>query len=366
VSAGMTTRRSLLAGAAAAAASSLAAPAVAQERQEWRMVSAWPRNLPGAGVGAQRLADRITAITQGQLTVTLHPAGELVPVQEGMNAVLDGRVEMSHDMASFYIAKSPAFAFFSAVPFGLVAQEHNAWIEAGGGQALWDELGASFGVRAFLAGNTGAQLGGWFRREIRSVDDLKGLRFRIPGLAGQALARLGVSQAVMPGGAIKDALKNDAIDAAEFMGPVNDAPFNFHEAASIVYWPGFQDPCAALQLQVNAERFAALSPALQAAIASACGEETLRSLSDYHAGTPQVIADLMEKGVSFKQFPPEVFQAFGNAVGAVLDEVVEAGDPLTKRIAASYFGFRKRTLLWTRIADQGFANMRLLDYHYPQ
>jgi len=330
------------------------------------MITAWPRGLPGAGEGAQRLADRITALTEGRLTVRLYPAGELVPVQDNMDAVTDGRAEMSHDMASYYIAKSPAFAFFAAVPFGLVAQELNAWVLSGGGQALWDDLGKAYGVKGFLAGNTGAQLGGWFRNEIKTVDDLKELRARIPGLAGQALARLGVKQVLMPGGDILDALQAGTIDAAEFMGPVNDAPFGFEAGAKFLYWPGFQDPSAAFQLQVNIERFASLTPSQRAAIEAACGEENLRSLSEYSARTPSAIADLVARGVELKQFPPEVFAAFGRAVGEVLQEVVESGDDKTRRVAASYLSFRSKTMLWTRLADQGFANMRLLDYPFPQ
>jgi TRAP-type mannitol/chloroaromatic compound transport system substrate-binding protein len=362
----MSTRRSVLAGAAIAAAGALAAPALAQARTEWRMVTAWPKDLPGAGIGAQRLADRIGILTEGRLIVGLHPVGDLVPGQQNMDAVSEGRVEMAHDMASYYLARSPAFAFFSAVPFGLVASEHNAWVEFGGGRPLWDELGRRFGLKAFLAGNTGGQLGGWFRKEIASVGDLKGLRFRIPGLAGQALAKLGVSQVLMPGNAILEALRADELDAVEFMGPVNDAPFNFHQAAKICYWPGFQDPCAAFQLQVNADRFESLPKAQQAAIEAACAEENGRCLAEYNARTPAVLADLLAKGVEFKQFPPDVFKAFGRAAGEVLAEIVETGDNLVKRIASSYFAFRSETLLWTRIGDQGFANMRLLDYDYPK
>jgi TRAP-type mannitol/chloroaromatic compound transport system substrate-binding protein len=362
----MTTRRSILTGLTAATATALATPAIAQGRRQWRMVTGWPRDLPGPGVGAQRLADRIAELTEGGLSIAVFPVGELVPGPDNMDAVAGAQVEMAHDMASYYTAKSPAFAFFSAIPLGLTAPEHEAWIRFGGGQALWDELGSVYGIRAFLAGNTGGQLGGWFRREIASVEDLKGLRFRIPGLAGQALARLGVAQVLLPGGSILDALKSGDLDAAEFMGPLNDAPFRFHEGAKICYWPGFQDPCSAFQLQVNEEAFGELPRSHQAAIAAACAEENARSLAEYNARTPAVLEDLIQKGVEFKQFPPHVFEAFGRAVSEVLSEIVEAGDPLVQRIASSYFGFRSRTLLWTRIADQGFANMRLLDYAYPK
>ena len=167
--AAMTTRRTLLTGAAALMGGALAAPALSQGRQRLRMVTAWPKDLPGVGVGAQRLADRIGELTEGRLTVSVHPVGELVRGQDNMDAVMDGTADMSHDLSTYYLGKSPAFAFFSSVPFGLVAGEHNAWIQHGGGQALWDELGRRYGVKAFLAGNLGAQLGGWFRKEISSA-----------------------------------------------------------------------------------------------------------------------------------------------------------------------------------------------------
>ena len=209
----MSTRRRFLAGAAATTASLLATPALAQNLVEWRMITAWPKGLPGAGTGAQRLADRIGVLTQGQLTIKLYAAGELLPADQNMTAVMAGDAEMSHDMSAYYLSKSPAFAFFSAIPFGLMAQEYDAWIYAKGGRGLWDELGDRFGVRAFPAGNTGARLGGWFRKEINTVDDLKGLRFRIGGLAGQALAKLGVNQVLMPGSQILPKLQSEELDA---------------------------------------------------------------------------------------------------------------------------------------------------------
>jgi TRAP-type mannitol/chloroaromatic compound transport system substrate-binding protein len=363
----MSTRRIFLAGATATATSLLAAPALAQNLIEWRMVTAWPRDLPGAGIGAQRLADRIGVLTQGQLTVKLHPAGELMPGQENMAAVMSGDVEMSHDMSAYYLAKSPAFAFFTSIPLGLIAQEQDAWIYAGGGKGLWDELAGRFGVKAFCAGNTGARLGGWFRKEINTVDDLKGLRFRVGGLAGQALSKLGVTQVLMPGAQILDKFKAGELDAAQFMGPVNDIAFGFQSAVKFCYWPGFQEPCAALQLQVNRTKFEALPLTHQVAIETACTEENARALAEYNARSPAVIAQaITEQGVELKQFPPDIFKAFGSASGEVLSEIIANGDDLTKRIAASYLSFRQQTLLWTRIGDQGYANMRLLDYAYPK
>jgi len=362
-----TTRRMLIGRAAGLAAAGLSAPAIAQGRTEWRMVTAWPPALPGVGVGAERLAARIGELTDGRLSIRVYPVGDLMPGQENMQAVMDGHVQMSHDMASYYLAKLPALAFFASVPFGLTAQEHNAWIMSGGGQGLWDEVGERFGLRVFLAGNLGAELGGWFRKEITTPGDLEGLRFRITGLAGQALSRLGVTQILLPGAATVDKLRAGERDAAEFMGLVNDRPFGFQDVAKILYWPGFHKPCAAVQLQVNAEAFGALSKSDQAVVAAACGEENGRLLADYQAVTPAALARLTgEDGVELRQLPPAVFQAFGRAVGEVLGELTEAGDDLVKRIARSYFGFRDSEMLWTRLGDQAFTNMRLLDYPYPK
>jgi TRAP-type mannitol/chloroaromatic compound transport system substrate-binding protein len=362
----MTTRRHLVAGAVAAAAGAFAAPALAQGLRELRMVTAWPKDLTGVGVGAQRLADRIGTLTGGRLTVSVHSVGTLVPPQETMEAVMDGRAEMAHDMAAYNLSRSTGFAFFSSVPFGLTAQEHNAWVYDGGGQVLWDELNRRFGLRAFLAGNTGAQLGGWFRREIGSVGDLAGLKFRVTGIAGQVMAKLGVNQVLLPGGEISAGFLSGTLDGAEFMGPVNDLAFRFHDGAKFYYWPGFHEPCAAIQLQVNGAVFDGLPADQRAAIECACAEENGRLLADYNARTPGALADLLAKGVILKQFSPEIFQAFGAAAGAVLAEISEQEDDLVRRIAHSYFAFRDGTLLWTRIGDQGFANMRLLEYGYPK
>lgn len=361
----MSTRRSFLAGAAATTV--LAAPAIAQGLTEWRMVTTWPRDFPGVGVGAQRLADRIGELTDGKLKIRLFAAGELVPGQENMAKVMAGEVELSHDMASYYLAKSPAFAFFSSIPFGLIAQEQDAWVYAGGGQQLWDELGQHFGTKSFLAGNTGARLGGWFNREINSAEDLKGLRFRISGLAGQALEKLGVVQLRMPGSQIAARFKSGELDAAQFMGPVNDVNLGLQDVVKICYWPGFQEPCAALQLQVNRAHFDAQPKAHQVAIAAACAEENARSLAEFNARSPAALTRMIgQAGVALKQFPADVYAAFGRASGEVLAELIDGGDEITKRIAGSYLAFREQTMLWTRVGDQGFANMRLLEYSYPK
>lgn len=364
----MTTRRTFLTTAAGgAAAATLASPALSQGLVEWKLVTAWPKDMPGAGMGAQRLADRITALTDGQLRVVVHAAGELVPGLQGMDAVMDGTAEMAHDAAYYHLARSPGFAFFTATPMGLLPHEFNAWLRVGGGQALWDRLTERYGIKSYAAGNTGVQMGGWFRREITSVADLKGKTFRMPGLGGQAIAKLGMTQMLLPGGEILDSLKSGAIDGTEWIGPLNDLDFGFHEFAKFYYWPGFHEPGSAFQLQVNRAKLEALPKSLQAAIEVAAAEANDAILAEYNARSPAALVELVNRyGVQLRQFPADVFQAFANAAGEVMQEVFDSGDDLVKAIAGSYFRFRAETLIWTRIADQGYANMRLLEHRYPK
>jgi TRAP-type mannitol/chloroaromatic compound transport system substrate-binding protein len=364
----MTTRRDLLAGAAGAAATvTLAAPALSQGLVEWKLVTAWPKDMVGAGTGAQRLADRITQLTDGKLRVVLHAAGELVPGLQGMDAVMDGTAEMAHDAAYYHLARSPGFAFFTATPMGLLPQEFNAWLRFGGGQQLWDRLTDRFGLKAYAAGNTGVQMGGWFRNELKSVDDLKGKKFRMPGLGGQAIAKLGMTQILLPGGEILENLKTGAIDGTEWIGPLNDLDFGFHEFAKFYYWPGFHEPGSAFQLQVNRSKLEALPKSIQAAIEVAAAETNESVLADYNARSPAALVELItQHGVQLRQFPADIFQAFANAAGDVMQEVLDSGDDVVKAIAGSYFKFRDETLIWTRIADQGYANMRLLEHRYPK
>lgn len=205
-----------LAGATAGAAT-LAAPALASGKRELKMVTTWPKNLPGLGVGAQRIADRITALTDGQLTVKLFASGELVPGFESFDAVSNGTADMYHAAEYYWLGKHKAFGFFTAVPNGMTVPELETWMHFGGGQQLWDELSAQFNLKSFLAGNTGTQAGGWFNKEINSLEDLKGLKMRMPGLGGEVMRRLGASAVALPGTEIFPALQSGAIDATEWL-----------------------------------------------------------------------------------------------------------------------------------------------------
>ena len=229
-------------GAALAGASALPAPAIAQGRFEWRMVTCWPRNLPAIGVGAQRIADSVAEMSGGRLTIRLYAAGELVPAFEAFDAVRDGVADCCHDAPYYWIAKHGAIPFFCSVPGGFTPPEHNAWILYGGGQALWDELYAGFGLRGFLAGTGGPNMGGWFRKEIGAVEDLDGLNMRIPGLGAEVLNRLGVIAVNMSGQEVLPALQTGAIDAAEWAGPYNDLALGLYKVAPYYYGPGVHEP----------------------------------------------------------------------------------------------------------------------------
>ena len=365
-------RRNFLTGAGLAAgattlASALPRPAIAQDRLEWKMVTAWPKGLPGLGTGAERLAERITKASDGRLNVKVFAAGELVDATGCFDAVSHGQVEMGHDSSSYHIDKLPAAGFFSAMPMGLTAGEHNGWIYFGGGQELWDELYAPFGVKAFLAGNTGAQMGGWFRKEIHSVADLKGLKFRITGHGAQALARLGVEIVPLPNGEIFSNLQSGAIDGAEWVGPYNDLSLGFYKITRLYYWPGFHEPGSATQCMVNKSKFEALPDELKQIVAACCSAENDMMLAEFNGRSPAALASLInEHGVQLKQFPRDVLVAFGVASGEVLQELLERGDDITRQIASSYLRFRQDTMRYTRIAETAFTTARSYKFDFPK
>jgi TRAP-type mannitol/chloroaromatic compound transport system substrate-binding protein len=353
--------------ASAALASDFAAPAIAQERLDWKMVTSWPKGLPGVDSGARRLAERITQLSGGRLTVTVYSGGELVPPLQCFDAVAAGTAEMAHDAAYYHLSKSPACGFFTSVPFGMTATELNGWIYFGGGQELWDELYAPFGLKAFIAGNTGGQMGGWFRKEINSIEDLKGLRFRMPGQGGQVLTKLGVAVVTLPGGEIFANLQSGAIDGTEWVGPYNDLSLGFHQVTKLYYWPGFHEPGSGLECIVNKAKYEALPQDLRQIIQYACQAENDLMLAEFNGRSAPALASLVnEHGVQLKQFPKDVLEAFGAASGELMQEVIDQGDDITQKVANAYFRFRADIRGWTRISDQAFTNARLLKFDYPQ
>jgi TRAP-type mannitol/chloroaromatic compound transport system substrate-binding protein len=334
------------------------APAVASGAQEWRMVTTWPKNFPGLGTGAQRIADKITAMSHGKLTVKLFAAGELVPAFEAFDAVREGTADMAHASSVYWVAKHKSAAFFATVPAGITQQEHTAWLHHGGGQTLWDELYGGFGLKPFLAGATGVQMGGWFQKEITSADDFKGLKMRIPGLGAEVINRLGATAVNMPGGEIMPALQSGVIDATEWVGPWNDLAFGFHKIAKFYYGPGFHEPNASLEAFVNKERFESLSSELQLIVESACLAESGYMLAEFTAGNSQSQKVLVEEhGVRISRFPPDLVKMAHQFGLDVVRETADEGE-LAKRIFDSWWDFREQSIARAPYAENGYMNDR--------
>lgn len=320
-----------------AGAVSLAAPAVAQSRITWRMVTTWPKNFPGLGVGAQRMADRITAASGGRLTVQVYSAGEMVPPLQSLDAVIDGAAEMSHGAAYYWQNKSQALNFFTGVPYGMTAQELAAWVRHLGAQQLWDEVYDQFGVQGFLSGNTGIQAGGWFRDELTGLDSLKGVRFRTPGLGGRVWEKLGATVTNMAAGEIFQALQSGALDAAEFVGPYNDLALGFHQVAKNYYFPSFVEPGLATELVVDKAKYQALPADLQAIVRDVCQAEYDTVSSDFVANDPRALKALVEQhGVQVRQFPEEILEAGAKAAMEIIAELRDNGDEMTRKVTEHF------------------------------
>jgi TRAP-type mannitol/chloroaromatic compound transport system substrate-binding protein len=344
---------------AAAAGAALATPAIAQGRSEWRMVTTWPKNMPGLGPAAQRLAERVNAATDGRVSVRVHGAGELVPAFEAFDAVSRGDAEMYHGTENFWAGKHPGFVFFSGVPMGLLAPEMDAWVLAGGGQALWDELSGRHGVKAFPCGNTGLHMGAWLRREITSAGDLAGLTLSAGGLGGVVLSALGVNVVVRPETEVFTALQSGAIDGAEWMGPWLDLTFGLYRAAPFYYYPGFQEPGMLISAGINRTALDSLSTTDRASVEAACLAENTMLTAEFAARNGTALAALTgQHGVKLKAYPDDVFDGFARVSEEVVGDLGRQDD-LARRIRDSYLKSRREVSGWTAVADRAYANQRL-------
>ncbi len=360
-------RRAFLSAAGAGiAASALAGPALAQGRVEWRMVTAWPKDMPGLGTGAERFARRVGEMSGGRLVIRVYPAGDLVAPLQGFDAVANGTAEMSHGAAYHHAEKSKAFAFFAAVPFGLTAEEHLAWLRHGGGQNLWDELAQPFGVKPILCGATGPKMAGWFRKEIRKADDVKGLTISMGGFGAQVMQRLGAKPVTLAAGEIAEALRAKSIDAADGFGPAADLGLELHKSARFYYWPGVHEPSTAVELLVSKAKFDALSADLRAILETAAAAESAEMLAEmaFRSG-PALHVLTTQNRTQLRQMPRDVLLAAGNAAGALMRELAEDADPQARKVAQVYLALRRDLIGWSRTADQGYAAARELKYSYP-
>ena len=328
-----------------------------KKKREWKMVTTWPKNFPGLGTGAQRIADSITNMSDGRLTVKLFAAGELVPAFECFDAVRENKAQMFHASPYYWINKNKSMPFFGGVPGGVTAQEHNAWINYAGGQNLWDELYAQFGLKPFMGGNSGTQMGGWFLKEINSVEDFKGLKMRIPGLAAEVLNRMGGTAVALPGGEIMPALQSGAIDATEWVGPWNDLAFGFHKITKFYYGPGFHEPSSALECSINLEAFNELDNDLKSIIKNACEAENTRMISEFTAANIDAQEKLVkEHGVIIRNFPKDVFNLMMSLSKDVVSETAAEGK-LNKKIYESWSTFKEKARQRAAFNEHGYTNL---------
>ena len=331
-------------GGSAAAASTLAAPVYAQGKRTLTMVTSWGRGLAGVFDAAVKTVENVTAITDGQLTVEVKAAGELVGAFEVFDAVTAGQADMYHAADYYFVNQHPGFAFFTGVPFGMTATELNNWYYHGNGQALHDELGEIFGLKSFLAGNTGTQAGGWFRKEITGPEDFNGLKFRMPGLGGKALGNMGASVQNLPGAEVYQALASGAIDGTEWIGPWADEKAGFQEITKFYYTAGFHEPSAGLSVALNRDVFESLTPSQQSAMEVAAGHANVWNLSQYLNNNGAALERLKAGGVKVLEFPDSVWDAMGTASQQVYDEFM--GDEIFKKIFDDYSASMKASSGW--------------------
>jgi TRAP-type mannitol/chloroaromatic compound transport system substrate-binding protein len=343
---------------AAAAATTLAAPAVAQSKLTMAIVSTWPRDFPGLGISAQRLAKRIPELTEGRIAVTYYAAGEKVGAFDSFDEVASGNSQAYIAADYYWKGKHAGWSYFTAVPFGLTFTEIEAWIKYAGGQQVWDELGDQFGIKPWACGNTGVQMGGWFNKEIETANDLKGLKMRIPGLGGDVMAKLGASPVSLPGGQIYENLVSGAIDATEWVGPYNDYFMKFYEAAKFYYYPGMHEPGSMLSFGVNKSWLSKLSKTDQAIIEAACTEENLLQMAETNAQNGVYLTKLIkEHGVKLMRFNDETYDSFGEAAESVFAET-RKHSPLAAKIHDSFAKARDDIGRWSGLAEAAYISQR--------
>lgn len=330
-----------------------AAPAIQSGKNyRWKMVTTWSPHFPVLGEGADLIARWISEMSNGRLQIQVYGGNELVPPLATFDAVSMGTAQMGHGASYYWAGKAPAAQFFAAVPFGMNAQQMNAWIYVGGGLQLWEELYAPFNLLAMPGGNTGVQMGGWFNREINTTDDLKGLKMRIPGLGGKVIAKAGGSAILSAGGEIYTNLERGVIDATEWIGPYHDYLMGFHRIAKYYYYPGWHEPGTVLELIVNKSAFEELPKELREIIRSVAYRANLWILSRFEAKNNEYLQKLLdEKGVDVRKFPNNVLDALRKYSQEVIEEVT-ASNTMSRKVYDSFRTFRKNIKKWSEISER--------------
>jgi TRAP-type mannitol/chloroaromatic compound transport system substrate-binding protein len=343
------------AGLGLAASTAVAAPAIAQSMPElkWRLTASWPKSLDTLWGSCEALAKFVAEATDNKFQIQIFAAGEIVPALQTLDAVQNGTVEMGHTAYYYYIGKDPTWALFCSAPFSLNARQQNAWYYEGDGQKLIDEFGAKFNTYNLLMGNTGCQMGGWFKKEINSVEDFKGLKMRIGGWAGKTLGKLGLVPQQIAGGDIYPALEKGTIDATEWVGPYDDEKLGFHKVVKFYYYPGWWEGGTANHLQINLEKWNALPKSYQSIVRAAATAVNVEQLARYDARNPQALKRLVANGVQLRPFSQPVMEACLKASNEVNAET-SATNADFKKVLASQNAFRGDAYLWWQVAEYGY------------
>ena len=325
---------------------------------EWKLVTTWPKGLPGLGAAPENFARRVNEASGGRLRIKVFGAGEIVPAFEVFDAVSRGVAEAGHGASYYWKGKIPAAVFFTAVPFGMTAQEANGWLHYGGGLALWRELYAPFGVIPYAGGSTGVQMAGWFNTRLNSREDLAGLKMRIPGLAGEVFDAAGGSAVRLAGGEVYTSMQTGVIDAVEWVGPFNDRTLGLMEVGDYYYYPGWHEPGAMLETIVNAEALAALPEDLQAIVRIAARATNTDMLDDFTANNSESLQILLRDfDTEVLPLPDDVMDALYEQSQIAIQALVDA-DPMAKKIAASYFAFSEKVRTYHEISERAYLNGR--------
>ena len=324
---------------------------------EWKLVTTWPKNLPGLGSAPENFARWVNEMSGGRLKVDVYGAGELVPAFEVFDAVSQGVAQVGHGASYYWKGKVPAAIFFTAVPFGMTAQEMNGWLHNGGGLELWRELYAPYTVIPFAGGSTGVQMAGWFNREINSGADLSGLKMRIPGLAGEVFNAAGGTAVRIAGGEIYTAMQTGVIDAVEWVGPYNDRTLGLYQVAEYYYYPGWHEPGAMLEFTVNADAFAALPEDLQAIVTYAARAANQGMLDEFTAENNTSLQSLLKDGVKLRELPDDVMALLYKNATQALARLV-ASDPMAAKINVSYSSFAENVRVYHEISERAYLNAR--------
>jgi len=329
-----------------------------QQVYRWKLVTTWPKNFPGLGSAPENFANMVGEMSNGRLLIHVYGAGELVPALGVFDAVSSGSVEAGHGAAYYWKGKIPASPFFTAIPFGMNAQETNGWINDGGGLELWREAYAPFNVIPFVGGNTGVQMAGWYNKKINSMADIKGLKMRIPGMGGEVWSRAGGTAVNIPGGELYTSLQTGVIDATEWVGPYNDLAMGFHQVAKYYYYPGWHEPGAMLEIIVNKDAYNALPEDLQHIVAVAAQATNQLMLDEYTAANNAALRELVDKhGVQLLPLPEDVLRNLKKISLQYYDEMA-AKDPFFAKVYANYTDFQNKAASYHEISEVAYYKTR--------